>query len=423
MPDGRASDLEAACAAYEKAIRDAGGVDLQILGIGANGHIGFNEPTSSFASRTRLKTLAPRTREDNARFFDRPDEVPTHCVTQGLGTIMEARELLLVAHGSAKAAAIAAAVEGPVSAVCPGSILQFHPHATVIVDEEAAGRTRPRRLLPVHLRPQAELATVLESAQAAPWQRTVANRRQRAVTAVQRIRGHRLRADSTSARTRANIASSTVTPALRNPSTAAPTTPSDTVDQLGVAADRNEGAAQGPPARPATRGPGRCRRPRSDRPPLGDSDGGDQIGQGLRRAHQDRARGRIVVDGEGERGEFGQLDRRPRIAQRDEIPHDARPTGRGAQLGLDADGPQDQWGERGRRLLPVERGDHRPSDLLPDPEATARIAEQPTAAAHHLVELAVDDPRGHAPGSGDHRISVELGESPIRTPRAGRVAG
>ena len=140
VPDGRASDLEAACAAYEKAIRDAGGVDLQILGIGANGHIGFNEPTSSFASRTRLKTLAPRTREDNARFFDGTDEVPTHCVTQGLGTIMEARELLLVAQGSAKAAAIAAAVEGPVSAVCPGSILQFHPHATVIVDEEAAGR-------------------------------------------------------------------------------------------------------------------------------------------------------------------------------------------------------------------------------------------------------------------------------------------
>ena len=138
VPDGRASDLEAACAAYEQAIREAGGIDLQILGIGANGHIGFNEPTSSFASRTRLKTLAPRTREDNARFFDRPDEVPTHCVTQGLGTIMEARELLLVAKGSAKAAAIAAAVEGPVSAICPGSILQFHPQATVIVDEEAA---------------------------------------------------------------------------------------------------------------------------------------------------------------------------------------------------------------------------------------------------------------------------------------------
>jgi len=140
VPDGRASDLDAACQAYEAAIRDAGGVDLQILGIGANGHIGFNEPTSSFGSRTRLKTLAPRTRADNARFFDSLDDVPTHCLTQGLGTIMAARELLLVAQGSRKAAAVAAAVEGPVSSMCPASILQFHPKATVIVDEDAAGR-------------------------------------------------------------------------------------------------------------------------------------------------------------------------------------------------------------------------------------------------------------------------------------------
>jgi glucosamine-6-phosphate deaminase len=140
VPDGRASDLDAACQAYETAIRDAGGVDLQILGIGANGHIGFNEPTSSFGSRTRIKTLAPRTREDNARFFDSTDEVPTHCLTQGLGTIMEARELLLVAQGGRKAAAVAAAIEGPVSSMCPASILQFHPEATVIVDEDAAGR-------------------------------------------------------------------------------------------------------------------------------------------------------------------------------------------------------------------------------------------------------------------------------------------
>lgn len=140
VPDGRASDLDAACQAYEAAIRDAGGVDLQILGIGANGHIGFNEPTSSFGSRTRLKTLAPRTRADNARFFDSTDEVPAHCLTQGLGTIMEARELLLVAQGSRKAAAVAAAVEGPVSSMCPASILQFHPQASVIVDEDAAGR-------------------------------------------------------------------------------------------------------------------------------------------------------------------------------------------------------------------------------------------------------------------------------------------
>jgi glucosamine-6-phosphate deaminase len=140
VPDGRASDLDAACRAYEAAIKAGGGTDLQILGIGANGHIGFNEPTSSFGSRTRIKTLAPRTRADNARFFDSPDEVPMHCLTQGLGTIMDARELLLVAQGSRKAAAVAAAVEGPVSSMCPASILQFHPEATVMVDEDAAAK-------------------------------------------------------------------------------------------------------------------------------------------------------------------------------------------------------------------------------------------------------------------------------------------
>jgi glucosamine-6-phosphate deaminase len=138
VPDGRAADIPAACAAYEADIRDLGGVDIQILGIGANGHIGFNEPTSSFASRTRIKTLAPQTRADNARFFDSADDVPTHCLTQGLGTIMDARELVLVAQGEAKAAAIAAAVEGPVTSMCPGSVLQFHQHAYVIIDEAAA---------------------------------------------------------------------------------------------------------------------------------------------------------------------------------------------------------------------------------------------------------------------------------------------
>lgn len=142
LPDGRAADIEAACIAYDTAIREAGGVDIQILGIGSNGHIGFNEPTSSFASRTRIKTLAPRTRADNARFFDNPDEVPTHCLTQGLGTIMDARQLVLVAQGENKASAIAAAVEGPVSSICPGSILQFHQHATVIVDEAAAANLK-----------------------------------------------------------------------------------------------------------------------------------------------------------------------------------------------------------------------------------------------------------------------------------------
>jgi glucosamine-6-phosphate deaminase len=138
VPDGRADDILAACADYERAIVDAGGIDVQILGIGANGHIGFNEPTSSFASRTRIKTLAPKTIADNARFFASADEVPKHCLTQGLGTILDARELVLVATGEAKVAAIAATVEGPLTSMCPGSALQLHQHATVIVDEAAA---------------------------------------------------------------------------------------------------------------------------------------------------------------------------------------------------------------------------------------------------------------------------------------------
>jgi glucosamine-6-phosphate deaminase len=138
VPDGRASDIEAAVVDYEQAIADAGGIDIQILGIGANGHIGFNEPTSSFASRTRIKTLAPQTRADNARFFDDPSQVPTHCLTQGLGTILDAHEVVLVAQGSAKASAVAGMVEGPIGAMCPGSALQLHRHATIVVDEAAA---------------------------------------------------------------------------------------------------------------------------------------------------------------------------------------------------------------------------------------------------------------------------------------------
>lgn len=138
VPDGFADDLAAACVAYEEAIRAAGGVDIQFLGVGSNGHIGFNEPTSSLSSRTRIKTLASRTRLDNARFFPTPDDVPRHCLTQGLGTIMDARHVILVASGTSKAHAIAQVVEGPVTAMCPGSVLQFHPHATVVVDADAA---------------------------------------------------------------------------------------------------------------------------------------------------------------------------------------------------------------------------------------------------------------------------------------------
>lgn len=140
VPDGSAADLPAACAEYEYEIAEFGPIDLQILGVGANGHIGFNEPTSSFASRTRIKTLTPRTRIDNARFFRSEEEVPTHCLTQGLATILGARQLVLVAQGEKKAGAVHAMVEGPVSSMCPGTALQLHPQATVILDEDAASR-------------------------------------------------------------------------------------------------------------------------------------------------------------------------------------------------------------------------------------------------------------------------------------------
>ncbi len=139
-PDGLAADIPAACAAYETAISDAGGIDLQLLGVGGDGHIGFNEPGSSLASRTRLKTLTRQTRLDNARFFDSIDAVPHHVLTQGVGTILDARHLVLVATGEGKADAVARTVEGPVTAFFPASALQLHPHVSVVVDEAAAGR-------------------------------------------------------------------------------------------------------------------------------------------------------------------------------------------------------------------------------------------------------------------------------------------
>jgi glucosamine-6-phosphate deaminase len=140
-PDGLATDIVGACAAYENAIREAGGVDLQILGIGTDGHVAFNEPGSSLASRTRIKTLTRQTRIDNARFFGGDVEsVPTHCLTQGLATIMEARHVVLVATGRSKAEAVHQLVEGPVSALWPATILQHHPHVTVLLDDAAARR-------------------------------------------------------------------------------------------------------------------------------------------------------------------------------------------------------------------------------------------------------------------------------------------
>ena len=140
-PDGSADDLAAASADYERKIAEAGGIDLQILGIGTDGHIAFNEPGSSLASRTRVKSLTHQTRVDNARFFDGDvEQVPKLCLTQGLGTIMEARHLVLVATGGNKAEAVHQMVEGPISAMWPATVLQMHQHVTVLLDDASASR-------------------------------------------------------------------------------------------------------------------------------------------------------------------------------------------------------------------------------------------------------------------------------------------
>ena len=142
IPDGMTRDIPGFCARYEKQIRIAGGIDLQVLGIGTDGHIGFNEPTSSVASRTRIKTLTRQTLKDNARFFDSADKVPHHVITMGLGTIMEARQCLLLAFGAKKARAIATAVEGPITSLSPASILQMHPNVKVCLDNAAAAKLK-----------------------------------------------------------------------------------------------------------------------------------------------------------------------------------------------------------------------------------------------------------------------------------------
>ncbi|MBM7825861.1 glucosamine-6-phosphate deaminase [Arcanobacterium pluranimalium] len=138
-PDGNDADPVAAAARYDAAISGHGGVELQILGIGSNGHIGFNEPGTALTSRTHVDVLTRQTRDDNARFFDGDiAKVPTHCITQGLGTIMEARSILLIATGSAKKEAVKELVEGAVSSFWPATILQMHQNVTVLVDEAAA---------------------------------------------------------------------------------------------------------------------------------------------------------------------------------------------------------------------------------------------------------------------------------------------
>lgn len=146
IPSGLISgpEVPAYCSRYEEEIRSAGGIDVQILGIGSDGHIGFNEPGSSLASRTRIKTLTQRTRADNARFFSSENEVPHHVITMGIGTIMDARRVLLLAFGAGKAEAVSGAVEGPVTASNPASILQLHPEAKSFLDEEAASGLKRR---------------------------------------------------------------------------------------------------------------------------------------------------------------------------------------------------------------------------------------------------------------------------------------
>ncbi|MFT5121609.1 MAG: glucosamine-6-phosphate deaminase [Kiritimatiellia bacterium] len=142
IPDGNAENPIEVGPAYEAMIKAAGGIDLQILGIGTDGHIAFNEPTSSLGSRTRIKTLTEQTYTDNSRFFEAGEFQPRLAITMGIKTILEARRILLLATGAAKAQAIADMVEGPIAAICPASVLQMHEKTTVIIDEAAASKLK-----------------------------------------------------------------------------------------------------------------------------------------------------------------------------------------------------------------------------------------------------------------------------------------
>lgn len=143
VPVGKVRGIKAiqrVCDEYEAMIDDIGGIDLQVLGIGGNGHIGFNEPGSSLGSLTRIKTLTSKTRRDNARFFKSMREVPKYAITMGIGTILKARQVVLLATGANKAQAVVDSLEGPVSAMCPASALQLHRFATYVIDKAAASK-------------------------------------------------------------------------------------------------------------------------------------------------------------------------------------------------------------------------------------------------------------------------------------------
>jgi glucosamine-6-phosphate deaminase len=142
IPSGTTDNYASFCAWYEQRIVECGGIDLQVLGIGSDGHIAFNEPTSSLGSRTRIKTLARQTIEDNARFFATPGEVPIYAITMGVGTIVEAKKIILLANGKKKAAAVAAAIEGPVTSMITASALQLHRDTMYIVDRDAASELK-----------------------------------------------------------------------------------------------------------------------------------------------------------------------------------------------------------------------------------------------------------------------------------------
>jgi len=144
LPNGLASNLDEECRRYEGLIQRFGGIDLQLLGIGRAGHIGFNEPLSSLRSRTRVKALTPLTLRQNAPWFGGEDKVPRRAITMGVGTIIEARRCLLLATGSSKAEVIAQAVEGPITSMVTASALQLHPRCTVVVDEAAAGKLKEK---------------------------------------------------------------------------------------------------------------------------------------------------------------------------------------------------------------------------------------------------------------------------------------
>jgi len=142
LPDGMAEDLDRECQAYENSIKRFGGIDVQLLGIGKAGHIGFNEPLSALRSRTRVKALTPVTLAQNAALFGGTERVPRRAITMGVGTILESRRCLLLATGVDKADIVARAIEGPITGMVSATALQLHPHCTVVVDEGAAAKLK-----------------------------------------------------------------------------------------------------------------------------------------------------------------------------------------------------------------------------------------------------------------------------------------